>query len=84
MDVYTFFKDSIIALVIGNRTVCKVNIPTDIIMAEIFQSLGYEHLETVIREIPSKRLPKKSSPSNVRGDKVDTMNREFIVILKRT
>ncbi len=98
LDVYTFFRDfqiasdnivdalsddSIIVLVVGNRTVCKVNIPTDIIMSEIFQSLGYRHLETVVREIPSKRLPKKSSPSNVRGDKVETMNREFIVILKR-
>ncbi len=75
--------DSIIALVVGNRTVCKVNIPTDVIMSEIFQSFGYVHLETIVREIPSKRLPRKSSPSNVRGDKVETMNKEFIVILKR-
>ena len=96
LDVYSFFKDfqkasekivdaltdkSIIALVVGNRTVCKISIPTDIIMSEIFQSLGYRHVETIIREIPSKRLPRKSSPSNVRGDKVETMNKEFIVIL---
>ena len=99
LDVYTFFKDfqtasrnivealsdnSIIALVVGNRTVCKVNIPTDLIMSEIFQSLGYRHVETIVREIPSKRLPKKSSPSNVKGDKVETMDKEYIVVLKRT
>ncbi len=98
LDVYSFFKDfqiagekiasalsddSVIALVVGNRTVCKINVPTDIIMSEIFQSLGYRHLETIVREIPSKRLPKKSSPSNVRGDSVETMNREFIVVLER-
>jgi len=97
VDVYTFFKDfqkasekvvdaladdSVIALVVGNRTVCKVNIPTDTIMSEIFQSLGCEHVKTIVREIPTKRLPKKSSPSNVKGDKVETMNREYIVILR--
>ncbi len=98
LDVYSFFKDfqtasrsivealsddSVIALVVGNRTVCKVNVPTDMIMSEIFQSLGCRHVETIIREIPSKRLPKRSSPSNVKGDSVETMNREFIVILER-
>lgn len=52
-------------------------------MSEIFQSLGYRHLVTIVREIPSKRLPRRSSPSNVKGDSVETMNKEFIVVLER-
>ena len=98
LDVYSFFKDfqiafrnitdtltdnSVIALVVGNRTVCKITIPTDIIMAEIIENLGYKHVKTIVRAIPSKRLPKKSSPSNVKGDVVETMNKEYIVVLKR-
>ncbi len=98
LDVYSFFKDfqiafkriidnltdnSVIALVVGNRTVCKITIPTDVIMAEIIESMGYKHVKTIVRVIPSKRLPKKSSPSNVKGDVVETMNKEYIVILKR-
>jgi len=98
LDVYSFFKDfqvaseriasalsddSVVILVVGNRTVCKINIPTDLIMSEIFQSFGFKTIEILIREIPSKRLPKRSSPSNVKGDSVSTMNYESIVVLKR-
>jgi hypothetical protein len=52
-------------------------------MAEIIENMGYKHVKTIVRAIPSKRLPKKSSPSNVKGDVVETMNKEYIVILKR-
>jgi len=98
LDVYAFFLDfdktvdeidrvtkenAIVCMVVGNRTVKKINIPTDVIISELFESRGYTHLKTIIRQIPSKRLPKKSSPSNVKGDTVSTMNFEYIVILKK-
>jgi len=98
LDVYSFFVDfykvvdvlnkltkdnATICMVVGNRTVKKVNIPMDIILSELFEYMDFMHLKTIVRAIPSKRLPKKSSPSNKKGDVVNTMNYEYIVILKK-
>jgi len=98
LDVYSFFSDfnktvdeidrvtrenAVICMVVGNRTVKKVNIPTDVIISELFENRGYTHLKTIVRQIPSKRLPRKSSPSNIKGDTVSTMNFEYIIILKK-
>lgn len=98
LDVYSFFSDfnktvdeidrvtkenAVVCMVVGNRTVKKINILTDIIISELFEDRGYTHLKTIVRQIPSKRLPKKSSPSNIKGDAVSTMNFEYIVILKK-
>ena len=69
--------------VVGNRTVKKINIPTDEIIAELFEYFGYEHLETIIRNIPNKRMPSKNSPSNKAGDLVPTMTKEYIVNLRK-
>ena len=33
--------------------------------------------------IKTKRMPSKSSESNIVGDKLDTMNKEYIIILKK-
>jgi len=98
LDVFSFFsdfdktvneidrvlkEDGMVCMVVGNRTVKEVNIPTDVIISELFESRGYEHLKTIMRQIPMKRLPRKSSPSNISGEVVDTMNYEYIVILKK-
>jgi len=69
--------------VLGNRTVSKVKVPTDKILVEIGKELGLEHKTIIQREIPSKRIPWKSSPSNIPGDKVETISKESIVILKK-
>lgn len=74
---------STVCLVVGNRTVKGIQIPTDEIMAEIFQGFGYLHGETIVRRIPSKRMPIRNSPSNVVGKTLSTMNEEYIVILTR-
>ena len=56
----------------------------DKIIIELFQSIGdYKHDKTIIRNIPSKRLPKANSPSNVKGAVGNTMNHEFIVVLRK-
>ena len=69
--------------VLGNRTVSKVKVPTDKILVEIGKELRLEHKTTIQREIPSKRIPWKSSPSNIPGDKVDTISKESIVVLNK-
>lgn len=72
-----------LCFVVGNRTVKGVKIPTDVIIADLFMSKGYKHHKTIIRNIPSKRLPKKNSPTNVKGKLGSTMNHEYIVILEK-
>lgn len=73
-----------VCLVVGNRTVKKIKLSTDIIIVEQFLALGnYEHEQTIIRNIPSKRMPKANSPTNVKGEILSTMNEEYIIILKK-
>jgi site-specific DNA-methyltransferase (cytosine-N4-specific) len=77
-------KEGYVCFVVGNRTVKGINIPTDIIMVEMFKAHGdYEHIVTHLREIPNKRMPKQNSPSNKKGQKITTMNNEFIFILRK-
>jgi DNA modification methylase len=73
-----------ICFVVGNRTVKGVKIPTDEIIVELFQSQNnYKHHNTIIRNIPNKRMPSKNSPTNVAGKLESTMNEEYIVILQK-
>jgi len=69
--------------VVGNRTVKGLIIPTDAITAALFAANGFDHVETIIRNIPNKRMPLKNSPSNVAGETASTMRHEFIVICQK-
>lgn len=69
--------------VVGNRTVRKVNIPTDQIIIELFKKYNIKHIVTFQRNIPNKKMPKVNSPSNKVGEKVTTMNGEIIIIFKK-
>jgi len=97
-DVLSFFKDlskcftnisgllrlrGHMIIVIGNRRVKRVTIPTDIIITELCSAIGYDHLKTIIREIPTKRMPRINSPTNEPGVTEETMNREYIIILRK-
>ncbi len=73
-----------VCLVVGNRTVKGVCIPTNRIVAELGEQLGFRYLETFHRNIPNKRMPSKNSPSNVKGELGATMTKEYIVILKKS
>jgi len=67
-----------------NRTVKGIRIPTDDIIVELFKANNnYEHHNTFIRNIPNKRMPKKNSPTNVKGVLESTMNNEYIIILEK-
>jgi DNA modification methylase len=97
-DVYSFYADLYRAIeniskkvksgkyaviVVGNRKVKGVELPTDKICASFFSQFGFVHIITLVREISNKRMPSENSPSNIKGDKSRTMNYEYIVILQK-
>ena len=71
--------------VVGNRTVKSFKIPMNRIIVELFKQKNNntKHCKTLLRRIPSKRLPKKNSPTNIKGNVGSTMNEEYIVILEK-
>ena len=76
-------KKGRIAYVVGNRTVKGVQIPLDLITIELFENNDFSHIETIVREIPNKRMPKENSPTNKTGVKSKTMSNEYIVIMEK-
>lgn len=76
--------NSFACFVLGNRTVSGIKIPSDVILSEICTQVGLEKKSMLQREIPSKRIPWKSSPSNIAGKKVETISKENIVILRKS
>lgn len=98
-DVVSFYKDyeasianvaSLIkpkgfaCYVVGNRKVKGVVLPTDEITVDLFSASGFIHIETIIRNIPNKRMPSRNSPTNVTGALDDTMTKEYIVVMQKT
>jgi len=79
----TLKKRGFACYVVGNRTVKGLNIPTDEITAQLFEANGFTHIETIVRNIPNKRMPSKNSPSNVVGETASTMKNEYIVICQK-
>ena len=75
---------STVCYVVGNRRVKDMMLPTDDFVVYAFAKHGFRHKETIIRNIPNKRMPSKNSPSNVAGKTSSTMNEEYIVICQRT
>lgn len=69
--------------VVANRTVKKVNIPTDLIIAELFAKYNVAHLHSFYRNIPNKRMPSRNSPTNKIGDHSVTMTVEIILMLRK-
>jgi ElaB/YqjD/DUF883 family membrane-anchored ribosome-binding protein len=70
-----------VCIVIGDRSVCGHRIPTGQIIRELGSELGLEHAVTYERRIPTKRMPWENAPSNIRGQKADTIHREQIIVL---
>ena len=76
-------KGGRICFVVGNRTVKGIQIPLDYFTAESFEKEGFTHETTIVREIPNKRMPSKTSPTNKPGAKVATMSNEYIVVMTK-
>ncbi|MBU1075166.1 transcriptional repressor LexA [Patescibacteria group bacterium] len=70
-------------LVVGNRLVKQVRIPTDFIIAELSEKIGFTCEDIFVRNIPGKRMPIKNSPTNIVGALEETMNKECIVVLRK-
>ncbi len=71
-------------IVIANRTVRRVQIPTHIIIAEMGVEIGFKNDITIIsRNIPTKRMPWENAPENIPGLKGKTMSKENIVIMRK-
>jgi len=70
-------------LVIGNRTVKQVRLPTDFIIAELGEKIGFTCEDIFVRNIPGKRMPIKNSPTNIAGKLEETMTKESIVVLRK-
>jgi len=69
--------------VVGNRLVKQVRIPTDFIIAELAEKIGFTCEDIIVRNIPGKRMPIKNSPTNIVGALEETMNKESIVVLRK-
>ena len=72
-----------VCYVVGNRTVKGVTLPTDEFVARAFERQGFRHAETIVRNIPNKRMPARNSPSNVAGRTAATMREECVVVCQR-
>lgn len=79
----TVRSGGVVSYVVGDRRVKNVQIPLDFFTAEQFVRHGFKHRITLVREIPNKRMPSKTSPSNITGEQVATMSHEFIVIMQK-
>ena len=76
-------KRKYFCLVIGNRSVKQVRIPTDFIIADLGKEIGFTCEDIFVRNIPGKRMPIKNSPTNIIGKLEETMTRESIVVLRK-
>lgn len=76
-------KNGIVCYVVGNRRVNDMELPTDEITKFFFEENNFKHIETIVINIPNKRMPLKTSPSNKSGKTVKTMNFEYIVVMKK-
>ena len=72
-----------VCYVVGDRRVKGIQIPLDYFTAEMFEQSGFIHINTIVREIPNKRMPSLTSPTNKAGNYVQTMSHEYIVILEK-
>jgi site-specific DNA-methyltransferase (cytosine-N4-specific) len=79
----TLKKDGWVCYVVGNRKVKGMTLPNDEITAALFRANRFEHVETIMRNIPSKRMPKRNSPTNEPGKLDSTMNCEYIVVMRK-
>ena len=75
-------SDQPVIWVVANRTMSRVSIPAQLITSELCKHLGYEHVNTLPREIPNKTLPWENAPENIPGTKGELMANENLVVMK--
>ncbi|OGC41111.1 hypothetical protein A2Y85_07055 [candidate division WOR-3 bacterium RBG_13_43_14] len=70
-------------IVVGNRLVKQVRIPTDFIITELCENFGFLCEDIFVRKIPGKRMPSQNSPTNITGQQEETILKESIIILRK-
>lgn len=73
--------DKYIVMTLGNRTVDRININLTEITSQYLEFNGFILVETLSRDIPMKRIPRKTS--KVGNEAVSSMNEEFVIIHNR-
>lgn len=80
---YYLKKGKYFVLVTGNRTVKNVFLRTDLIITELADAIGFKTEKILYRNIINKRMPVKNSPSNKKGEVINTMLKENIIFLRK-
>lgn len=96
-EVYAYFHDldqcleqisrsmvekSHACFVVANRTVRRITIPTDTILAELGRKYGLVVKTTMQRHIPNKRMPTRNAPENITNAIGETMTKESVIIMR--
>lgn len=74
-------KNKRIVLTLGNRRVDNKTVPLSKVTQEYFESIGFELEVSITRNIPIKRMPRRLS--NVKDKSVESMNQEYVLILRK-
>jgi len=84
-NAYNYLKeDKYFVLVTGNRTVKNVFLRTDLIISELADKIGFRTEKILYRNIINKRMPKRNSPTNIKGETSTTMLKENIIFLRKS
>lgn len=74
--------DQPMVLVVANRTMSRVNIPTHQITVEFCEKLNFEVEHILPRTIPRKTLPFENNPGGVSEEKGEMMAEEHILVFR--
>lgn len=70
-------------LIVWNRTVKNILLRTDLIIGELWERYWFVNNWILFRNILNKRMPSLNSPTNKSWEKVTTMTKESIIILRK-
>ncbi len=89
-DFYIFIEKlskvnhgSYVIMTVGNRTVAKNRIEMDKILVEYFEHFSFEFIHKFKRNILNKRMPTINHTDKLTGEKLETMTKEYVLILKK-
>lgn len=81
LDEIARVTNNYIVMTLGNRTVDTVKINLTEITSEYLTSLHFTQIMILNREIPNKRMPRKTSCVN--NESVESMNEEYVIVMQK-
>ena len=69
-------KDAYMIWTLGNRRISNIEVPLDLIMRELLESLDCKFVYQLERDIPNKRMPNRNKIAT-------TMGKETVLIMRR-